>query len=221
MVGSMEHAPFQQRITRSPRPHDTARGADVRAAFGATDTQLGEVIEGTAGSSPYLAGLIEREAEWLRGALAGAPEAAINDLLAEADALSGGETGTGLRRLKRRAALLIALADLAGVWSLEAATGALTRFADAAVNSALRAALAPELARGRIPGQGEDDLADAAGLAVIAMGKALGLRVIAEGVETLESLNFLKDKRCHLAQGFFFSPPIPVEKFEDLLYCSN
>ena len=171
MVGPMEHAPFEQRITRSPRPHDKARGAEARAAFGASDTQLGEVIEGTAGSSPYLGGLIEREAEWLRDALAGAPEVAMDDLLAGAAALSGGETGTGLRRLKRRAALLIALADLAGVWSLEEATGALTRFADASVNTALRAALAPEIARGRIPGQGEDDLAEAAGLAVIAMGK--------------------------------------------------
>lgn len=53
---------------------------------------------------------------------------------------------------------------------------------------------------------------------IIDMCHKLHIKVIAEGVETLESLNFLKRKNCHLAQGFFFSPPLPVEKFENLLY---
>jgi EAL domain-containing protein (putative c-di-GMP-specific phosphodiesterase class I) len=49
----------------------------------------------------------------------------------------------------------------------------------------------------------------------------LNITAVAEGVETIESLSFLKDNKCHLAQGFFFSPPLPVEKFENLLYCKN
>ncbi|BBO75769.1 hypothetical protein DSCW_31860 [Desulfosarcina widdelii] len=56
---------------------------------------------------------------------------------------------------------------------------------------------------------------------MIDMCHKLNIKAVAEGVETIESLSFLKDNRCHFAQGFFFSPPIPVEKFEDLLYCSN
>ena len=42
-----------------------------------------------------------------------------------------------LRRAKRESALLIALADIGGVWDVVAATEALTRFADAAVGAAL------------------------------------------------------------------------------------
>ena len=53
--------------------------------------------------------------------------------------------------------------------------------------------------------------------AIIQLCHKLGIRVIAEGVETLEGLKFLQSKNCHSAQGFFFSPPLPIEKFEDLL----
>ena len=56
---------------------------------------------------------------------------------------------------------------------------------------------------------------------IIDMCHKLHIKVIAEGVETLESLNFLKNKNCHLAQGFFFSPPLPVEQFEHLLFPKN
>jgi predicted signal transduction protein with EAL and GGDEF domain len=56
---------------------------------------------------------------------------------------------------------------------------------------------------------------------IIDMCHKLRIKVVAEGVETLEALKFLKDKNCHLAQGFFFSPPLPVEKFENLLHLNN
>jgi len=51
----------------------------------------------------------------------------------------------GLRHLKAEAHLLIALADLGGVWDLDAVTGALTRFADAALQTALAVAAKAEL----------------------------------------------------------------------------
>ena len=53
--------------------------------------------------------------------------------------------------------------------------------------------------------------------AIIDMCYSLGIKVIAEGVENTESLDFLKKKSCHIAQGFLFSPPLPVEKFQKLL----
>ena len=56
---------------------------------------------------------------------------------------------------------------------------------------------------------------------MIDMCHKLNIKAVAEGVETIESLSFLKDNKCHLAQGFFFSPPLPVERFENLLYCKN
>jgi diguanylate cyclase (GGDEF)-like protein/PAS domain S-box-containing protein len=45
--------------------------------------------------------------------------------------------------------------------------------------------------------------------AVIALGRALNLRVIAEGVETVEQLEVLRGMHCEDMQGFLFSPPIP------------
>jgi len=53
--------------------------------------------------------------------------------------------------------------------------------------------------------------------AIIAMGETLGLTVVAEGVETIEQLNYLKDQSCNEMQGFYFSKPIVPEQFADLL----
>lgn len=49
--------------------------------------------------------------------------------------------------------------------------------------------------------------------AIISMSRSLGLRVIAEGVETHEELRLLEDNGCDEVQGFYFSPPIPAEEF--------
>ena len=53
--------------------------------------------------------------------------------------------------------------------------------------------------------------------AIIAMGKTLSLTVVAEGVETVEQMNFLSDHSCDEMQGFYFSKPIAPEQFADLL----
>jgi len=53
--------------------------------------------------------------------------------------------------------------------------------------------------------------------AVINIADTLGLRVVAEGVETLEQLSFLKSIGCDEIQGFFISPPVPAEEFEAML----
>jgi diguanylate cyclase (GGDEF)-like protein/PAS domain S-box-containing protein len=53
--------------------------------------------------------------------------------------------------------------------------------------------------------------------AVIGMAHSLKLRVIAEGVETLQELEFLRARQCDEAQGFYFSRPIPPEHFAELL----
>ncbi|MEM9709060.1 MAG: bifunctional [glutamine synthetase] adenylyltransferase/[glutamine synthetase]-adenylyl-L-tyrosine phosphorylase [Pseudomonadota bacterium] len=167
----MAKGPFKNRIKGAPRPYDPERGAEALAQFGEAGPGLSELLSGAAGSSPYLAGLIGRESDWAREALSDAPEAALEDLLSEATGLEGKLVGSELRRLKGRAALLIALADLGGVWDLEKTTLALTRFAETALGTALRAALAPLLRRGAIPGQSEANLGDGAGLVVIGMGK--------------------------------------------------
>jgi len=53
--------------------------------------------------------------------------------------------------------------------------------------------------------------------AIIGMARGLKLRVIAEGVETLEELAFLRAYRCEEAQGYYFSRPVPAEQFAQLL----
>ncbi|MBD3922237.1 EAL domain-containing protein [Paenibacillus sp. PR3] len=51
--------------------------------------------------------------------------------------------------------------------------------------------------------------------AIVAMAKSLKLHVIAEGVETEEQKQILKDMNCDAYQGFLLSRPIPAEQFED------
>jgi diguanylate cyclase len=53
--------------------------------------------------------------------------------------------------------------------------------------------------------------------AVIAMGKSLKQRVVAEGVETGEQLAFLRSRRCDEGQGYYFSQPVPADDFATLL----
>jgi diguanylate cyclase (GGDEF)-like protein/PAS domain S-box-containing protein len=52
---------------------------------------------------------------------------------------------------------------------------------------------------------------------IIAMGEALGLDVIAEGVETEAQFEFLDLRGCHAHQGYLFGKPMPAEQFERLL----
>ncbi|WMT76583.1 EAL domain-containing protein [Bradyrhizobium sp. Ash2021] len=53
--------------------------------------------------------------------------------------------------------------------------------------------------------------------AIISMGKALGMTIIAEGVETVEQEAFLRDHSCDEMQGFLFSKPLPPREMADLL----
>ncbi len=61
----------------------------------------------------------------------------------------------------------------------------------------------------------EDDAAIVS--AIIGLAHSLGLRVVAEGVETGPQLAFLQRQRCDFLQGFHFSPPVAVGMFEKLL----
>lgn len=52
--------------------------------------------------------------------------------------------------------------------------------------------------------------------AIIALSHNLGLKVVAEGVETEEQLNFLKDNRCDVMQGYLLSRPVPADELESI-----
>jgi len=182
------------RLTAAPRALDADSGAAVAERF---DPALRPLIAGAAGSSPYLARLIDREGDWLAEAATRAPEAALAEILAAPQADAGLKAvGSALRLAKRRAALLVALADLGGVWGLDAVTGGLSDLADCAVQVAADAALAAETGG---PLKGMD--AAQAGLVIIAMGKQ-GARELnySSDIDLICLFDDARWERCDLAE---------------------
>ncbi len=53
--------------------------------------------------------------------------------------------------------------------------------------------------------------------AIIRMAQTLGLKVVAEGVETAQQVEFFRQEQCDMLQGYYFSPPVPVEKATEFL----
>lgn len=158
-------------ITRVPLVFDDRAAKDALAAVPDCPPEMRELLAGAAGCSPYLATLIQRNGAWLVE-IAGSDPGKI--AATEIEKLSHGErreTASHLRQAKARIALLTALCDLGGIWSLDDVTGTLTRLADKAVEVALRTSLAGPLARGKLPGLSEDDLENCGGLFALAMGK--------------------------------------------------
>jgi EAL domain-containing protein (putative c-di-GMP-specific phosphodiesterase class I) len=56
---------------------------------------------------------------------------------------------------------------------------------------------------------------------IIDMGHNLDFVVIAEGIETIEQVEFLKENSCEIGQGYFFSRPIPADQVEFFLRNGN
>ncbi len=163
---------FAARLTRAPIPFSVDRGEEAVQAVPHLAPEFRELIRGTGGSSPFLAGVIAKEGHWLSHALDRQPEDVIAELIAETGKLDASTLDAGLRQAKRRAALIVALADLGGVWSLTTVTQAWTDFADACVSAALAIHVAAQARRGKIPGVTEEDgLSDGAGMVALAMGK--------------------------------------------------
>ena len=156
------------------RTRETLAEAADKAGWAAGLKEVWPALAPVFAASPYLAGLARRGPKSLYQTLASDPATRLDALIAEALAAGDDltEGGARLRRAKGELHLLTALADLGGVWGLEQVTGALTRFADAAVGSALQIAVAEARERGRL--NGETAVTDAGplhGLFVIAMGK--------------------------------------------------
>lgn len=167
----MTYAQIRARLTRCPLAYDAAPAADIAALFSDQPPEIIDLLSGTAGCSPYLCGLMQREADWLRAALAMAPELAVAEVLTSLDPVPLDGLGAALRIAKRRVALLTALADLGGVWPLETVTQVLSDLADRAVDLSLKRLVAEEIRRGKLPGQTAEDVQTAGGMVALAMGK--------------------------------------------------
>jgi len=66
-----------------------------------------------------------------------------------------------------------------------------------------------------------DKAAASLATSIISMAHRLGVRVIAEGVETEDQLKFLTDYKCDEIQGYYFSEPIPADRFTNMLKNSS
>ena len=137
--------------------------------------RVAELLTGIYSGSPYLSGLIDRDAARLQRLLVSAPGVRLEELRVElaaelqaarvrADAMRA------LREFKAEVALLTALADLGGVWPVLVVTAALTQCADAAVDGAVRFLFREAAARGQWWADGEGRVSPS-GYIVIAMGK--------------------------------------------------
>ncbi len=127
-----------------------------------------------AGASPYLAGLMRRDPAMLERLLGSDPQSALSEILhrtRDAGVLDIEAARSVLRRLKAELHLLTALCDLGGVWGLDEVTGALARFADVSVQSALTLAAGAEIARGKLRTTSDDARGPAPGLFCLALGK--------------------------------------------------
>jgi len=142
----------------------------------ADDGAAAPLLDGVFANSPFLTSCLEREPGIARALLAEGPDAPFARLLdgLEADLGREGDTARlkrGLRVGKRRAALLIALADLAGAWDLGQVTGALSTLAERAIRLSLDHLLRREAERGAIRLADPDRPWADSGFLVLGMGK--------------------------------------------------
>lgn len=72
--------------------------------------------------------------------------------------------------------------------------------------------------RSFVEGLPEDEEDRAITSLIVAMANSLNYRVIVEGVETVEQLNFLRRCGCDYAQGFYFSRPMPADRLMQTLF---
>src|SRR6478609_318076 len=178
-------------ITTAPRLSDPdvarSRVSDWLADVSSADSKslksllskqpiIGTLVNSLAESSPYLWDLTTREPERLLRLLLANPEQHFATLLrdhghAEAVSKDEAEAMRELRRMKTEAALLIALADIGGVWSVMRTAHALTELADAAVNGAVRFALAEAGRARRLVLKDKTKTQAGSGYIVLAMGK--------------------------------------------------
>ncbi len=162
---------FADAITRFPIGHDQDHVKDMADHLSDLPEALRDLCAQTAGCSPYLRSLMQREAEFVYQISRSSADAAVEDTLSGISKIEFSDLKPELRRIKRQIALLTALADLGGIWRLEQVTSVLTQLAEQALDHALQTLVGREIARGKLPGMSEGDAADAAGMCILAMGK--------------------------------------------------
>ncbi|MBS0518356.1 MAG: bifunctional [glutamine synthetase] adenylyltransferase/[glutamine synthetase]-adenylyl-L-tyrosine phosphorylase [Proteobacteria bacterium] len=167
--------------TSLPQPHDRER-QDVawrrweEKAPRPADAAAVALLDALFGNSPYLTETALKDPGFMADLWRAGPDAALATLTGELDearrrardAASPGDIAAHLRRLKRKVALAVAVADIAGSWPLDKITAALSDFASGALD-ALVDSLLLQLGHGGQLDIGGDP--DAAAFTVLGMGK--------------------------------------------------
>jgi len=153
----------------------SATGKDLKRLIAASP-KVEALLAGLADGSPFLWDLATAKPKRLLSVLDSNPDQHLTALLAKSSkAVAAAKDEAAamrlLRRMKAEAALLIALADIGGVWPVMRATLALTELADVAIGAAVRFLLRNAVGRGRLKPADETRPEDGSGYIVLAMGK--------------------------------------------------
>ncbi len=137
------------------------------------------LLDAVFGNSPYLTQSAVIDPAFLRDLLTHGPQATVDRAMADLAALHDDlptldRLATRLRVAKRRVALAIAVADIAGLWRLAEVTGALTDLAEAALGLGAARVLADASARGAFELAHPTDPQRGSGLVILGMGKLGG-----------------------------------------------
>ena len=140
------------------------------------DTRLRALLAAIFGNSSFLSHCLLSDVEFARDVFTNGPERSLKETQAALCQDIGTDTTTQaimflLRRARRRVALSVAIADITGYWPLEMITGALSRFADNALQLAVSHLLLEGQTAGEIELATTDDPAHASGFIVLGMGK--------------------------------------------------
>jgi glutamate-ammonia-ligase adenylyltransferase len=177
LVARVHEAPLPSEPTRAQERladllHGDGHAAGRLRSMLSQHAEARALIAGIADGSPFLWEIARADPERLVFLLESAPEAALAAILQEGAAAraaaSEAQLMRALRRMRREAALLVALADIGGVWSVAEFTRALTSVADTAVNAAVDFLLRQAQAAAKIRLR---DAASGSGYFVLGMGK--------------------------------------------------
>jgi glutamate-ammonia-ligase adenylyltransferase len=165
-------ADLAERAAQDPRTQVLA-GLLKNGAFG-------DLLASLADNSPFLWQLAAQDLDRLQRLAAAAPEDAHRDIVKRQEEIwrrfAAGEVKRDdvvreLRRNRAAHALLVALADIGGVWTIDEATRALTEFADASTRGAVNVVLSEAAASGRVVLPNPEDPGAGSGVVILALGK--------------------------------------------------
>ncbi len=166
------------RLTEALGGTNAARSAAAASLAGLACSHpvLSQLLGAVEESAPYLRDLVRADAARALRVLCNDPDARFALLLASARRSTAAARNPAalmrvLRRVKAEAALLIALADIGNVWSVERVTRALTDLADTALRAAVRFLLHDAAQRGMLEPPDPHEPEIGSGLIVLAMGK--------------------------------------------------